>query len=300
MKRFLKHIIVFGLLFFIVEKTGFFLLQNAKDNQVDKRLEHVLEGQMNKDIIIFGSSIGAGNILAGDIQKAQNLEAYNLSYQGSDVVFHKFLLEALLKFNKAPKQVLLVVDNPFYFKKGALTFRADVLRPLAQHSFINNTLIKKNKQAYYSKFLYLGRLDKDMLSFKKKAINKNNPLDSFGSQPLLNVDKHPSSIEKTKNVYSLEDENTAKVKAFKDIQNLCKDNNIELICVFPPSFRTHNTVFIKRFKTLMDNNVSKVFVYNTSNKAYIDASNYYDNAHLNVNGAKIFTSELNEYLSSLE
>lgn len=300
MKRFLKHIIVFGLLFFIVEKASFFLLENAKDNQVDKRLEHVLEGQMNKDIIIFGSSVGAGNILAGDIEKEQNLKTYNLSYHGSDVVFHQFLLETLLKFNKAPKRVLLVIDNPFYFQEDALTFRADVLRPLAQHSFINNVLIEKEKQPYYSKFLYLGRLDKDMLGLKKKATNKNNPLDSFGSQPLLNLDKHPSSIEKTKNVYSLEDEDTAKVKAFNDIQNLCKDNSIELLCVFPPSYRTHNTVFIKRFKTLMDAKVSKVFVYDTSNEAYLNPSSYYDNAHLNVNGAKIFTSELNNYLSSLE
>ncbi len=300
MKQFLKHICVFGLLFFLVEKGSFFLLEEAKNNQADKRLEYVLDGKMHKDIVIFGSSIGAGNILAGEIQKAQKLDTYNLSYHGSDVVFHKFLLESLLKYNKAPKKVILVVDNPFYFKKNALTFRDDVLKPLSQYNFVNNALIETGNQPYYSKFLYLGRLNKNIISFKQKSSNKNNPLDSFGSQPLLKLDKHPSTIEKVGNNYTTNVEDQIKVEAFQNLEKLCIHNEIELICVLPPSYRTHNTAFIGRLEKLIDKHVSKVFVYDTSNKAYLDSVNYYDNAHLNIAGAKIFTSELNDYLSSLD
>ncbi|GAL67619.1 hypothetical protein JCM19301_906 [Jejuia pallidilutea] len=288
------------MLFFIAEKSIYFLLGKVKNNQVDKRLEYVLDGKMNKDIVIFGSSIGAGNILAGEIQKAQNLQTYNLSYHGSDAVFHKFLLETLLKFNQAPKKVILVIDNPFYFKKEALTFRNDVLKPLSQYSYINNQLIENQHHSFYSKYLYLGRLNKDMLRFKRKNKNQQNPLDDYGSQPLLNLDKHPQSIAVSANNYSLEVEDPSKVEAFKAVQNLCKENGIELICVFTPSFRSHNTVFIKRFKALINKAVSRVYVYNVSNKAYKNKLNYYDAAHLNIKGAEILTSELNTYLSSLK
>lgn len=300
MKRFLIHIILFGLLFFLVEKGTYFLLNNAKNNQADKRLEYVLEGQMHKDIIIFGSSIGAGNILAGEIEKVQSLTTYNLSYHGSDAVFHKFLLEALLKYNQAPKNVILVIDNPFYFKKGALKFRNDVLKPLSKYNYINHQLIENQEQSYYSKFLYLGRLDKDMIRFKREKENNRNPLDDFGSQPLINLERHPLEIEVLKDNYSYEVEEPLKVEAFKRIQQLCKENDIKLVCVFTPSFRSHNTVFIKRFKTLINKDVSSVFVYDISNPAYMNKSNYYDNAHLNYKGAKIFTFELNNYLSALK
>ena len=300
MKRFLMHISLFCLLFFMAEKGSCFLLNKTKNLQADKRLEYVLEGKMNKDIVIFGSSIGAGNILAGEIEKAQNLKTYNLSYHGSDAIFHKFLLETLLKFNEVPEKVILVIDNPFYFKKKALTFRNDALKPLSQYSYINNKLIENDQNSFYSKFLYLGRLNKDMIHFKPKEKNQENPLDDFGSQPLLNLKKHPTSIASTENSYTSEVEAYSKVEAFKAIQDLCKENEIELICVFTPSFRLHNTVFIERFKELIDKDVSNVFVYDISNEAYTNKLNYYDAAHLNTNGAKIFTSELNNYLASLE
>ncbi|MFS4483049.1 hypothetical protein ACKGJY_08520 [Hyunsoonleella sp. 2307UL5-6] len=300
MKRFLIHISLFGLLFFLVEKGTYFLLNNAKNNLEDKRLEYVLEGQMQKDIIIFGSSIGAGNILAGEIEKVQSLTTYNLSYHGSDAVFHKFLLETLLKYNKAPKKVILVIDNPFYFKKGALKFRNDVLKPLSKYNYVNHQLIENQEQSYYSKFLYLGRLDKDMIRFKRKKENNRNPLDDFGSQPLINLERHPLEIEVLKDNYSYKVEEPLKVEAFKTIQQLCKENDIKLVCVFTPSFRSHNTVFIKRFETLINKDVSSVFVYDISNPAYTSKSNYFDNAHLNYKGAKIFTFELNNYLSTLK
>ena len=300
MKQFLKHILVFGLIFFLLEKGSYLLLEYEKNKQVDKRLESLLEGNMTKDIVIFGSSIGAGNILAGEIEKTQQLNTYNLSYHGSDVVFHKFLLQSLLKYNKVPKKVILVVDNPFYFKKEALNFRNDVLKPLAQFNYINNQLIATKGQPYFSKFLYTGRLNKDMLSFKRNEKNTSNPLDNYGSQPLLDVNKHPKSISILENKYSKDIEDSSKVKAFKAIQFLCEKHKIELLCVFSPSFRTHNTAFIERFKTLVNKEEGRVFVFDTANQAYKNKLNYYDVAHLNINGAKIFTSELNAYISSLK
>ena len=100
MRLFLKHILLFAVLFFIIEKSAWFLLELAPDRQYDKRLENLINGKINKDLLVIGSSRGAGNILAGQLEKQTGLTSYNLSYQGSNIEFHDFLLSILLKHNQ--------------------------------------------------------------------------------------------------------------------------------------------------------------------------------------------------------
>ena len=98
MKLFLKHILVFSVIFFFAEKSIWFILNETPNKEYDKRLEKLLKGQVNKDVIVLGSSKGAGNILAGQLQSKTNFSCYNLSYQGSNVNFHYFILKTLLKY----------------------------------------------------------------------------------------------------------------------------------------------------------------------------------------------------------
>jgi hypothetical protein len=128
MKRFLKNSILFIILFFIIEKGTYYFLYKSPEREYDKRLENVINGKVNKDLIVLGSSRGSGNIIASQIEKETGLSSFNLSYQGANIIYLEFILKTLLKFNKAPSKVLLAIDNPAEFTKvSTLNFRFDRL-----------------------------------------------------------------------------------------------------------------------------------------------------------------------------
>ena len=111
MKKFLIQILLFSFTFFLFEKVFYVSLYVSPKLEIDKRLEYIINGNMNKDLIVLGSSRGARNIIASQIEDSLNISSYNLSYPGSDIEFHKFLLQSLIKYNEKPKIVLLVVDD---------------------------------------------------------------------------------------------------------------------------------------------------------------------------------------------
>jgi hypothetical protein len=299
MKRFLIYGIVFLAVFFIVEKSSYYLLYKAPQKEFDTRLELVLKGEMNKALIVLGSSRGIGNILAGELQEDTGLSSFNLSYQGSNIEFHDFMLSTVLKYNQAPKKIILSIDSPYaFFKEEALDFPISPLRPLAGYSYINNELIRRGENSMFSKLFYLGRINKTNFSFKKKTQKANNPLDAFGSMPLLNrgLQKKALSMDLNLTDYNTVTESAIKLNAFKHIQKLCKDNDIELICVFSPSFRPFDYKFLDRFERLLLPE-NKLFVYNLDRDIYKDASYFYDNAHLNLKGALLYTQELSAFIN---
>lgn len=63
-------------------------------------MERVIKGQINSDVIILGSSIGARGILAEQIEDQSNFSAFNLVYPGSNIKFHEFVLSTYLSVNK--------------------------------------------------------------------------------------------------------------------------------------------------------------------------------------------------------
>ncbi|MBP0904530.1 hypothetical protein ACFSKN_11565 [Mariniflexile gromovii] len=298
MKLFFKHIIIFALAFFIVEKGVWFILNETPKKQYDKRLELLIKGKINKDIIVLGSSRGAGNILAGQLEKETGLTAYNLSYQGSNVDFHKFILETLLKFNKAPQYVLLSIDNSSQFiKDESLNYREDAVLPLTKYNYINNELVNEKINSPLSYAFFLGRYNKFHSLFRDAFVNTRNPIDSFGSMGILKKnDVKLNYVEKTEK-YNQNFEKASRIKAFKNIQKLCKLNNIKLVFVFSPSFYNFESSFYTRFKKL-DESENGIFVYDSTNNIYRNQEYFYDKTHLFINGAKIFSTEISNFINT--
>ena len=53
MKRFFQNALLFLLLFFLVDKLFYWKIEALPEQELDKRLEWILEGKMNKDILIL-------------------------------------------------------------------------------------------------------------------------------------------------------------------------------------------------------------------------------------------------------
>ncbi|WP_042503247.1 hypothetical protein [Algibacter lectus] len=298
MKRFLLMLLSFFIVFFLLEKASWYFINKAPEKEHDRRLEKVVTGSFNKELIIIGSSRGANNILACQLEDETGLSSYNLSYKGVDIFFQLFILETYLQFNPSPKKVLLLLDHKHTFAKGnPLLFRDDLLFSFSKYNYINNKLIARGKRNYGSKIFGLLRLNRKDFSTKKKKVLPNEVLADCGSMP--NTIKRPITLHYQDDnlIYQVNNENPEKIEAFKAIQKLCQTNNIKLITVFPPNYKAFDFGFMKRFIQL-NNSENSVLIYDTINPIYINESIYFDESHLIRDGAKIFTSEISEFINS--
>ena len=107
MKRFLIRFSAFILCFFIVDKAFILVRDSSPEREVDKRLEYILNGKIQSDLIIMGSSRGARSLIAKQITDSTGRSAYNLAFPGSDITFHEYVLRLLLetKGNKRPSTI---------------------------------------------------------------------------------------------------------------------------------------------------------------------------------------------------
>ncbi len=298
MKRFLLHIALFVLLFLIIDQVFYVFIAHAPKKEDDKRLQYVLDGQMNKDLIILGSSRCANNIIAKQLEDSTGWSTYNLSYRGSNIEFQEFLLKTLLKYNQPPKYLLLVIDNGPEFKRvSTLNFRYDRLFPLKKYTYINDYLVSHHKQNVLSKYLNLARVKRKDFSWTPKPVLPINVLTSHGSKiNALDAD-HTLVYKSDIKVYNRTEEEQVKLNAFKSIQYMCETNGVYLIYVFPPNFVAFNSSFYERFYRL-DVDANNVMIYNQKDPRYYDYNYFRDESHLNKYGAEVFTEELSDYIKS--
>lgn len=296
MKTFIRDIVVFGLLLFFIDKLFLLLLFYAPSLETDNRLEKLIKGEVNKDVIIMGSSRGARDILAYKMEDSLNLSFYNLSYPGSDIEFHEFLLKSLIKFNNKPKKIILVVDDPEeILQSQSLGFRYDRLYPLVKYNYINDELINRDQKIFLSKYFYLSRMNFSNLNFNKRKFTELDTILPCGSMPIsFQRTDRPFKTDDLKFQYKLVNEVASKLKSFQNFQNICAQQAIELLIVFPPNLKKRDIIFETRIKQL-SNQATRFYTYNYENPVYQNKEFYYDESHLLTKGADVFTEELIEW-----
>ena len=293
MKKFIIQILVFSITFFLLEKVFYIFIYVSPTLEKDRRMEYLFDSHLNKDIIILGSSRGARNIIASQIQDSLNISSYNLSYPGSDIEFHEFLLRSLIKYNNKPKIVLLAVDDKYELLPiKSLKFRLDLLYPLAKYNYVNNEMIKRGEKSFLSNFLISSRMNISNFDIREKHFSALDSLKDCGSMPIsFQRENREFVFNNEKPSYDLDDELSVKIIAFNKFQDLCISNNIKLFIVYSPNFKKHNILFENRIEKLSSPKVSSI-LYDTTNQVYKNKEYYYDESHLKTNGAVIFTNDI--------
>lgn len=300
MKLFVTKILVFSITFFIIEKLFYIFIYISPSLEIDKRLEYVINGDMNKDLIILGSSRGARNIIASQIEDSLNIESYNLSYPGSNIVFHEFLLRSLVTYNTPPKIVLLALDDSSeLLPSESLTFRFDRLYPLAKYDYIHQEMIERGERNLLSNFFILSNINIRNLDIRKKRFSKLDTIMSKGSMPIsFQRENRDFIFHKSTHTYDVDAELSEKLNAFISFQHLCISNGIQLFLLYSPNFWEHNKAFENRMSELSFPSVSSI-MYDTSNAVYKNSDYFYDEGHLKKNGAIIFTNEIISHLKDV-
>jgi hypothetical protein len=302
MKKFALKLLLFLLIFLAYDKLFLLVANRSADVEVDKRLEYLLKGEINKDLVLIGSSRGSRDIMANQIEEHTGLSTYNLCYPGSDVVFHDFIMQTLLEFNEAPALMVLVVDDSEAFVDGGarILFRRDRLYPLVKYPYVWKEMAKRG---YLDKDLaglvVLQRLNKYNFDLRQKSFTPIDTIIDCGSMPVSwqqkGLDWEYSTLERS---YPLDLEIQEKVEAFQNMIRTCEEKDIQLLILFPPNFRTHSQAFEDRVRFLGGQH-PHFRLYDTENPAYRDKEYYYDTNHLMRNGADIYTEEVIAYINEL-
>ena len=300
MKKFIINGILFFLGFFLLDKILILLRNYSPDTEVDKRLEMILTGKINSDILIFGSSRGARDLIAAQIADSLHTSTYNLSYPGSGVEFHEFLLEQTLtnKKNKKPKAIILVVDDPSeLLPNGLIHFRLDRLYPLVKYPVIREKLIEKDgKNEYLSRLFVVAQMGISNFDITQKHFKKLDTLYEDGSMPISFQDARFNG-RYSDTTYNIKEEVPLNLSSFLKFIELCKKNNIKLIIACPPNCFKATVGFYDRMKALSGSSAS-LMIYDSTKPYTKNGDYYFDDVHLKNNGAIIFTNEMISYIKS--
>jgi len=299
MKKFISKIFLFSLLFFVFDKVFLIVRYFAPTLEVDKRLEVLLQGKMDADLLIFGSSIGATGIIATELSNDLNIKAYNLSYPGSNIDFHEYLLKQLLQNgNKKPKTVLLAVDEASeLIENKSINFRFERLYPLVKYPKVRSEMIKRGeKNKILSELFVLYQLNKSNFDLRKRHFTLHDSIMPCGSMPTYAITNNFPSIYPLNNSnYNKSKESKLLLSKFKSFIDLCLNNEIQLVLVYPPKYKSRNKSFEKRIYEIAENKV-RYFTFDDENLIYRDKTYYNDASHLRTNGAIIFSRDIVVYL----
>ena len=300
MKKFALKLLLFAAVFLLYDKLFIIVERRSADAEIDKRLEYLVNGEINKDVIIAGSSMGSRDIIASQIEDSTGISIFNLCYPGSTVEFHEFVINMLLEYNQHPKEILLIVDEDIELVfNPALIYRKDRLYPLVEYRPIWKELAKREHTGqFFSNFIILQRLTKYNFDLREKRFTPLDTIMACGSMPISwKPEDRELDYLSGQRIYSTEEELPEKVAAFKRIIETCHSEGIRLVLVFPPIYYTHSKSFEERIRQLCPDDVD-FFVFDTENPVYMDEDYFNDENHLMRDGAVIFTNEIIRYMKS--
>ncbi|MEM0997973.1 MAG: hypothetical protein AAGN35_12860 [Bacteroidota bacterium] len=297
MKSFLIKVLAFGALFFVLDKSAYFILQNSVKyiSGYDPRIQRIMDGQMNKEVIVLGSSRGAKSVVAEQIQAETGRSSYNLCVNSSDVSFHEYQLRSLLRYNTAPKVLLYVLDDPIHLQEqNNYSFRTDLLAPLAVYYQCNEGLIQAGVHSPVSRYLWITRLGPNHFSPEWRSTDPFDTVRACGTQ-WLNYYSDWRDFPYQEQYYNARKDVAWKVESLKKIATHCREYGIRFVLVYPPNYRPHSREFEAKLRQVLGPEVEHL-VYNQDNPAYRDRQYFYDPDHLHLSGGRLFTEEIIERL----
>jgi len=264
---------------------------------------HLINNKINTDVIILGSSRSLNGIDPATIEKETNLTCSNLSYSGSNILFHETVLDLVLQSSHQPKTIIYNIDDDASLVNmdKEIIYKETVLYPYVDHHFINqkvaecldkNAWITTISSTYRNNINFLNAL-KYLSKGVEKPNKETNNIGPTGANLMEGYQKGvPIIYNKRDKKYLIKDEHKPYKQALLRIISKCKAANIELILTLPPVFYTNTKGFKERIKEL--NNDSFILVdYSTSLK---ENELFYNHGHLNKKGALKYSKFLSQDL----
>lgn len=313
MKTFLKNILIFcALALLLFYGLDFIITKGLRktNSEVNGTFNKVMHGQINADLIINGSSKALVQVSPKILDSILEVDSYNIGMDGSPFLPQNLQFNLYLKHNKHPKRIIQVVSNGFLSKSNELIY----YMKFAPYLSINEVaeLTKQydgfSKADYYLPYLkYSGNygmiingfannfgLDLKAYKFYKGYTEKDKSWDNSFNEF---VKENPDGVYRKMDSVS--------VLLFQEYIKTCKNLNIDLILVYPPTYIksqqyiNNKKDIIKFYKEISTNNNIPFLDYSDIELSY-STDYFYNSQHLNKKGAEIFSAllanDLNKYV----
>lgn len=315
MKKFLVKILVFIVpIIAILYPVDLFLSNYLKKSNTHAFGEYsvwndLIEGNINSEIVIYGSSRAWVGINPNLIGKELNKKVYNLGIDGHNFWLQYLRHQILLKYNKKPRHIIVSID-PFTFERREDLYNKDQFLPYLLYNNNFHQSLKPYKgystTYYYIPCLrFIGRTKAVNAAFGSLIKPNTNEAGRVNGFKAINT-KWNKDLEKAiqKIKFYKIDFHKPTIRLFKRFIKECKEENIKLIFIYTPEHMLGQE-FIKEKKLLMNlmneitskNNIP--FIDYSKDSICSDKKYFYNSNHLNKLGSEKFTIKLIEDLKPI-
>lgn len=266
----------------------------------------IIEGKVNSEIVIYGSSRAWVHINPTMISDSLIVSAYNLGIDGHNFWLQYLRHSLLLQNNTKPKLIIHSLDIYTLQKTKDLYNSEQFLPYMLWNEEIKNATISYNGYDLIDYVIplirYYGKLDAIKAVISLSINPRGNRVERIrgyqGEDVQWNTDF--DKAKKTMKFYEVSLD-TASVLLFERYLNECKANNIKIIFVYTPEY-IEGQKFVKNRNEIISlyTELSKKYdipFYDYSNDTISFQKKYFYNAsHLNKTGSELFTNKLIEKL----
>ncbi|MBW8051274.1 MAG: hypothetical protein FVQ77_13215 [Cytophagales bacterium] len=311
MKNYLIFIVLFLISIFVIDRIVVKFLdmiyQEIKTGQSGGRINYYLTLEQIPEILVMGSSR-----VQYQIDPAKFiLSGYNIGHGGMDDVFQLGLLSIIINAKKEPSILLLHIDPDIYQGSEFSEIKPVDIQNL-KYYYGKNEIVTRytNELSKFEKYKFALKLYR----YNGRVINMIKNFLQTKIAPIINDNGYepwPPSVMDSINVLYSSRQNPAKrlhfredkVKYLVEIIQLCKSNNIKLICFTTPYYYKNLSV-LNQTRKYLDSLFSK------NNIVYLDLSRekikelgnpkyWKDATHVNAIGAEIVSANLSDRLVPL-
>lgn len=314
MKKFIVKTLIFVFpLFSLSYFADVFISKNLKKSNRFAEKEYptwnaILDGKVNSDILIYGSSRAWIHINPTMISDSLHISAYNLGMDGHNFWLQYLRHKELLKKNKRPKLIIMSLDY-FTLKKNKDLYNSDQFLPyMLWNSEIKEATMNYNGFSSLDYEIplirYYGKYDAVMTAIRYFSGHLSNPITRVkgyqGRAETWNAD-FDNAKSTIKNLEVKLD--PATITLFQNFLKECKVNNTKVVFIYTPEY-IEGQKFVKNRNQIMGlyKKFSKQYhipFYNFSNDSISYQKKYFYNAsHLNKTGSELFTNELIDTLKA--
>jgi hypothetical protein len=275
----------------------------------DGTLNYYLKTQTS-DTLLVGSSCVLHHLIPSYFGK----NTFNLSCQTRYLGYQTAIIEILNQENKLPSNVLLFHIGPEDIHENNKAKIMEQIHGLRyyydKNSFVKKEINETSKfeflKYYVSSFRHNGRV---IELINKTIYNENDYPHQKGFLPLKATGSNKKRLAATAReneideFYTPKTVNSEALQFILRVQEICKKKNIKLIVMTspylnPPINIIRSSKYLEKF--LHDNKIDYLNYLKKTDSSLLQSNLWYDNFHLNSEGAKVFSRIVKKDMKSLK